>query len=376
MVAEVAADDCQRLVVLIPQSQYAAPKEGKEPPCLPQNSTQCNATGGVPGRARPAWHQAHARWLRHRVQAHKSPAIRCQTQRGGLPRSTAASHRRKSQSPEPPAKRLPFPDEKNAPPPDFCRHIHVRQRRPCARSRPPSASSTKLRSDTPVRLHNQASKVENRPAHPLLPRPQVPEDFPPFPVANSTRNHRNRGVHFPGPPPAAVPGDCTPAWDQREKYGECPKHPVLGLKTSCHGNPGHPHGFLPQSGLQKLVQQPCLEGCKIGFFPKVPDRVMIGCSHGLSAPSCCADFAVIKPLHRKAQGSKGASGAGLEDNGGEGGIRTLGSLLDYGALAKRCFRPLSHLTGNRMEIIHAAGLLVNGGFQGNQGGWEIVRARA
>ena len=30
--------------------------------------------------------------------------------------------------------------------------------------------------------------------------------------------------------------------------------------------------------------------------------------------------------------------------GGEGGIRTLGSLLDYGALAKRCFRPLSHLT--------------------------------
>ncbi len=31
-------------------------------------------------------------------------------------------------------------------------------------------------------------------------------------------------------------------------------------------------------------------------------------------------------------------------DGGEGGIRTLGSLLDYGALAKRCFRPLSHLT--------------------------------
>ena len=30
--------------------------------------------------------------------------------------------------------------------------------------------------------------------------------------------------------------------------------------------------------------------------------------------------------------------------GGEGGIRTLGTLLGYGALAKRCFRPLSHLT--------------------------------
>ena len=31
---------------------------------------------------------------------------------------------------------------------------------------------------------------------------------------------------------------------------------------------------------------------------------------------------------------------------GEGGIRTLGSLLGYGALAKRCFQPLSHLTKN------------------------------
>src|SRR5205807_8953344 len=29
---------------------------------------------------------------------------------------------------------------------------------------------------------------------------------------------------------------------------------------------------------------------------------------------------------------------------GEGGIRTLGSLLGYGALVKRCFRPLSHLS--------------------------------
>src|SRR5437773_8528758 len=34
---------------------------------------------------------------------------------------------------------------------------------------------------------------------------------------------------------------------------------------------------------------------------------------------------------------------------GEGGIRTLGSLLGYGALAKRCFRPLSHLTKNRLR---------------------------
>ena len=29
---------------------------------------------------------------------------------------------------------------------------------------------------------------------------------------------------------------------------------------------------------------------------------------------------------------------------GEGGIRTLDTLLGYDALAKRCFRPLSHLT--------------------------------
>jgi hypothetical protein len=34
---------------------------------------------------------------------------------------------------------------------------------------------------------------------------------------------------------------------------------------------------------------------------------------------------------------------------GEGGIRTLGTLLGYGALAKRCFRPLSHLTRELRE---------------------------
>jgi hypothetical protein len=36
----------------------------------------------------------------------------------------------------------------------------------------------------------------------------------------------------------------------------------------------------------------------------------------------------------------------LYEVNGEGGIRTLGTLLGYGALAKRCFRPLSHLTKN------------------------------
>ena len=38
---------------------------------------------------------------------------------------------------------------------------------------------------------------------------------------------------------------------------------------------------------------------------------------------------------------------------GEGGIRTLGSLLGYGALAKRCFRPLSHLTKSKVRISQA-----------------------
>ena len=36
-------------------------------------------------------------------------------------------------------------------------------------------------------------------------------------------------------------------------------------------------------------------------------------------------------------------------SGGEGGIRTLGALLEHGALAKRCFQPLSHLTKNQLR---------------------------
>ena len=35
---------------------------------------------------------------------------------------------------------------------------------------------------------------------------------------------------------------------------------------------------------------------------------------------------------------------GREKNGGEGGIRTHGTLVGYASLAKMCFRPLSHLT--------------------------------
>src|SRR5207237_9196021 len=42
--------------------------------------------------------------------------------------------------------------------------------------------------------------------------------------------------------------------------------------------------------------------------------------------------------------------------GGEGGTRTLGTLLGYGALAKRCFRPLSHLTKLRAGVAFRAGL--------------------
>jgi hypothetical protein len=42
--------------------------------------------------------------------------------------------------------------------------------------------------------------------------------------------------------------------------------------------------------------------------------------------------------------SEACSLIAIKQPGGEGGIRTLGTLLGYGALAKRCFRPLSHLT--------------------------------
>ena len=40
---------------------------------------------------------------------------------------------------------------------------------------------------------------------------------------------------------------------------------------------------------------------------------------------------------------------------GEGGIRTLGSLLGYGALAKRCFQPLSHLTKLKLRPCEPVG---------------------
>src|SRR5438094_3190143 len=48
-------------------------------------------------------------------------------------------------------------------------------------------------------------------------------------------------------------------------------------------------------------------------------------------------------------GAAKASGLPRLEHGGEGGIRTLGTLLGYGALAKRCFRPLSHLTKNLLR---------------------------
>ena len=47
--------------------------------------------------------------------------------------------------------------------------------------------------------------------------------------------------------------------------------------------------------------------------------------------------------------------AGRSRGSGEGGIRTLGTLLGYGALAKRCFRPLSHLTHCAVEVARISG---------------------
>jgi hypothetical protein len=51
----------------------------------------------------------------------------------------------------------------------------------------------------------------------------------------------------------------------------------------------------------------------------------------------------------RAEGAVKASSLLHLKRGGEGGIRTLGTLLRYGALAKRCFRPLSHLTNGSRE---------------------------
>jgi len=46
-------------------------------------------------------------------------------------------------------------------------------------------------------------------------------------------------------------------------------------------------------------------------------------------------------------------------SGGEGGIRTLGALLELGALAKLCFRPLSHLTQPRPKRRNIRGFTEN-----------------
>jgi hypothetical protein len=55
---------------------------------------------------------------------------------------------------------------------------------------------------------------------------------------------------------------------------------------------------------------------------------------------------------------KAQSGNPLEKIG-EAGIRTLGTLLGYNALAKRRFRPLSHLTNNESAEYSARGRTSN-----------------
>ena len=54
---------------------------------------------------------------------------------------------------------------------------------------------------------------------------------------------------------------------------------------------------------------------------------------------------------RDQNGALPCRGVAWQKTGGEGGIRTLGTLLEYGALAKRCFRPLSHLTSQCDNLI-------------------------
>ena len=57
------------------------------------------------------------------------------------------------------------------------------------------------------------------------------------------------------------------------------------------------------------------------------------------------------------------------ETSGEGGIRTLGTLLEYGALAKRCFRPLSHLTLLSQYLLWRGEKRQSGNCEGKGAGW-------
>ena len=59
--------------------------------------------------------------------------------------------------------------------------------------------------------------------------------------------------------------------------------------------------------------------------------------------------------HRAFQPASADGSEAVSVESGEGGIRTLGTLLGYGALAKRCFRPLSHLTNSVREYERRGG---------------------
>src|SRR5438477_9246661 len=63
----------------------------------------------------------------------------------------------------------------------------------------------------------------------------------------------------------------------------------------------------------------------------------------------------IRSQRSESEVKRGECGLRVAADGGEGGIRTLGTLLRYGALAKRCFRPLSHLTHCAVEVARISG---------------------
>ena len=80
-------------------------------------------------------------------------------------------------------------------------------------------------------------------------------------------------------------------------------------------------------------------------------------SHGMRLPAPAYDYAPDSPRQTVQKGASGDTGGDTDffaarkhlmswclQTTGEGGIRTLDTLLGYDALAKRCFRPLSHLT--------------------------------
>ena len=104
-------------------------------------------------------------------------------------------------------------------------------------------------------------------------------------------------------------------------------------------------GGLPARRIQRRTSNdegPVREGLpKLCFGSGFRSRTGGILTHALRAPPV---EQVPNLRSMKTQGAAKACSLPNLEHGGEGGIRTLDTLLGYGALAKRCFQPLSHLT--------------------------------